>query len=762
MERLRGGGLLVQGTPLMWEDSLPWLSYVREHGVLQFIHTYYAHKGRNGEKLLWGEELEYQILKVDRENKKVRISLRGAEVLETLRGREDKSGRSDNRKEACAWHPEYGAWMIEGTPRMPFGGFVRDLRRVELSMRLRRRRILAALSKDEIVPTITAFPMMGTQDFTDPPTEPNGPVAQSDTCSDAVINGHPRFATLTGNIRKRRGSKVNIKVPLFLDSKTEERCANETIPNPDEPLRMSGFDNWTCPRRHTIEMDCMAFGMGMCCLQVTFQARDIHESRHLYDQLAVLTPIMLALSASTPILKGRLADTDVRWATIAASVDDRTPQERGLEVCAPSHKGQMGWMAGGGARALPKSRYESISSYICDCKQGSDPTSSLDKYNDIPCPIDETSYETLIAAGIDKKLARHIAHLFVRDPLVIYSERIHIPDSDSTDHFENIQSTNWQTVRWKPPPPGSDVGWRVEFRSMEVQLTDFENAAFTVMTVLISRVLLYFRLNLYMPLSKVDKNMQEAHRRDAATEGKFWFRKHMAITEELEDGQTHDECELMSIYEILTGKGTHFPGLLPLVFAYLDNIGCDTLTRDSVRRYAMLLEKRAKGDLLTASAWIRKFVKQHPRYNNDSVVTDEIAYDLLTACSDIGEGRRKAPDLLGNVVIEPLTKDGAYEVSLESTPLDQKQRSLLIEKYRMRALDNKEKGTSISDGWTSPVEEQVMEATGRTPPECRLCVTSHACRCASTEGEKVKRSLSAGLDDESEEFSQAAREAVDS
>lgn len=35
---------------------------------------------------------------------------------------------------------------------------------------------------------------------------------------------------------------------------------------------------------------------------------------------------MLALSASTPIVHGKLADTDVRWATIAASVDDRTPQ----------------------------------------------------------------------------------------------------------------------------------------------------------------------------------------------------------------------------------------------------------------------------------------------------------------------------------------------------------------------------------------------------------------------------------------------------
>lgn len=60
------------------------------------------------------------------------------------------------------------------------------------------------------------------------------------------------------------------------------------------------------------------------------QARDVDESRYMYDQLAVLSPIMLALTAATPVLKGHLVDTDVRWDTIASSVDDRTPAERGL------------------------------------------------------------------------------------------------------------------------------------------------------------------------------------------------------------------------------------------------------------------------------------------------------------------------------------------------------------------------------------------------------------------------------------------------
>ena len=94
---------------------------------------------------------------------------------------------------------------------------------------------------------------------------------------------------------------------------------------------------------------------------------------------------------------------------------------------------------------------------------------------------------------------------------------------------QNIQSTNWQSMRFKPPPPNSSIGWRVEFRPLEVskilsqvpevrakpylvtivcfylqiQLTDFENAALVVFVVLLTRAILSFKLNLYIPMSKV-------------------------------------------------------------------------------------------------------------------------------------------------------------------------------------------------------------------------------------------------------------------
>ena len=42
--------------------------------------------------------------------------------------------------------------------------------------------------------------------------------------------------------------------------------------------------------------------------------------------------MQMALSAAAPIFRGYLADVDCRWNVIAGSVDDRTPEELGLEV----------------------------------------------------------------------------------------------------------------------------------------------------------------------------------------------------------------------------------------------------------------------------------------------------------------------------------------------------------------------------------------------------------------------------------------------
>lgn len=220
--------------------------------------------------------------------------------------------------------------------------------------------------------------------------------------------------------------------------------------------------------RPCIHMDAMAFGMGMCCLQITFQATDMDESRFLFDQLAVMAPIMMALTASTPVLKGRLADTDCRWGIISECVDDRRPAERGREGGPepdPEVAGEFisplkvmtnnfraaslfahGIFAGKGYRRLYKSRYDSISTFIFQGQYEESHMNNriLNMYNDIPVPIDEDKYRELRDAGIDPLLSQHIAHIFVRDPLVIFEGAIEeVDDETQTEHFESIQSTNW-------------------------------------------------------------------------------------------------------------------------------------------------------------------------------------------------------------------------------------------------------------------------------------------------------------------------------
>lgn len=71
---------------------------------------------------------------------------------------------------------------------------------------------------------------------------------------------------------------------------------------------------WTSP--NVVEMDSTVFGTGCCCLQVTLQAHTLSEARFMYDQFVVLSPFMLAVTASTPIFKGMLVDGDVRWSVV--------------------------------------------------------------------------------------------------------------------------------------------------------------------------------------------------------------------------------------------------------------------------------------------------------------------------------------------------------------------------------------------------------------------------------------------------------------
>ncbi|KAK7930773.1 hypothetical protein WMY93_007168 [Mugilogobius chulae] len=437
-------GLLSQGSPLNWEETKKYADHIRKHGIIQFLNIY--------------NKVEYMLMEWDDKDEKVRLVLRTAEVLEALQ----EQGEKINPNHPTLWRPEYGSYMIEGHQG----------------------------SHNETLATVTAFPRLGCPGFTRPehaPTPVEKGVSKSLFFPDQAINVHPRFSTLTRNIRHRRGEKVVINVPIFKDKCTPSPFVEKFPEDDGEAARAALPDH--------IYMDAMGFGMGNCCLQVTFQACSIDEARYLYDQLTTFCPIVMALSAASPFYRGYVSDIDCRWGVISASVDDRTEEERGLK---------------------------------------------------------------------------------------------------------NIQSTNWQSMRFKPPPPNSEIGWRVEFRPMEVQLTDFENAAYVVFVVLLTRVILSYKLDFLIPLSK---------------EGVF-------------------------------------QGLIPILNCYLENMEVDVDTRCTILNYLKLIKKRASGELMTMAKWMREFVANHPQYKQDSVITDKINYDLMRKCDRIAKGEEQCPELFGN----PLNK----------------------------------------------------------------------------------------------------------
>jgi glutamate--cysteine ligase catalytic subunit len=327
---------------------------------------------------------------------------------------------------------------------------------------------------------------------------------------------------------------------------------------------------------------------------------------------------------------------------------------------------------------IPKSRYASNSTYI-----SKDPR-LRSEYFDPNLVVDYDIKQKFVDGGMDDLLATHFAHLFIRDPIVIFNEDLQELDLTKSDHFENLQSTNWQHIRFKPPPSGSDIGWRVEFRPMEIQITDFENAAFSIFMVLITRAILSFDLNFYVPITRVSENMETAHKRDAVLNQKFWFRKNPFSKKHAVKSNTgspapgasgmgsrpvsrpvsrpatpplgpvEDEYELMSVDEVINGQqqgqgSGEFPGLIPLVESYLNSLNVDVETRCELAQYLDLIRKRADGRLWTGAKWMREFVTKHPDYKKDSAVTDGIQYDLVKAAEEIT--RLEGKDGLGKEML---------------------------------------------------------------------------------------------------------------
>lgn len=132
------------------------------------------------------------------------------------------------------------------------------------------RRSLARqhLKPNEVPLTVTSFPRLGVSgQFTEPYFDPSNAISSHSLfLPQEITNPHARFPsvlqlhlvfffiiysiyhcrTLTANIRSRRGSKVAINLPLFIDSETPRPFIDPSIPwdrslYPEDPRNWSAF-----------------------------------------------------------------------------------------------------------------------------------------------------------------------------------------------------------------------------------------------------------------------------------------------------------------------------------------------------------------------------------------------------------------------------------------------------------------------------------------------------------------------------------------
>lgn len=155
---------------------------------------------------------------------------------------------------------------------------------------------------------------------------------------------------------------------------------------------------------------------------------------------------------------------------------------------------------------IEKSRYSSINHFISNDKR------AFNAYNDKRYTINKKMKKYLKEEAeknglkLDKRILNHIAYQLVRDNLCLFEDSLGQGHPASTAHFEAYQSSNWNDVRFKPPPSlTSNIGWRVEFRTVDAQIHPDQNFLFSHAIQILYRMITSKKLNLnfYIPISLV-------------------------------------------------------------------------------------------------------------------------------------------------------------------------------------------------------------------------------------------------------------------
>ncbi|KAE8395824.1 glutamate-cysteine ligase-domain-containing protein [Aspergillus alliaceus] len=492
----------------------------------------------------------------------------------------------------------------------------------------RRALIKSLLGPSQYPLTIASFPRLGVKgQYSTPHYAPSQSNIHYRMLPPQLLSPALRHVYMAQKILGRRQRPIGVHVPLFQDRDTPRSFLDD----PFSSKKPEKEDN-------CVYLEGQGFGCGCCALQTTFQTETERDARWLHDQLVILGPTMMALTAATPIFKGFLVNTDSRWNCLVASLDDRTQTEVSDFITASKT-----------CCSVPLTRWSSNRVYLSHER----PPDIANACRQVR--VDESARQQLLEGGMDESIALYFSHIIWYDPLCLSQDDIDSMSPETTHILQKFQHGVWHHVHLKMPDASIGAGWRVEFRPMEVQPKDSENAAFSVFMFLLSRAILTYRLNFYIPIELVTESMQRAQSLDAVTKERFWFRRRGWAPDGLDSIQCHpqngcahtlDESTdgaytLMTMDEIINGERStspaRFPGLVAIVRSYL--LDRELLPNEEAKLigYLNLISCRASGSLPTPARWMRNFVAEHEDYQHDSVVTEKICYDMLKEVAKMNE-----------------------------------------------------------------------------------------------------------------------------
>lgn len=194
---------------------------------------------------------------------------------------------------------------------------------------------------------------------------------------------------------------------------------------------------------------------------------------------------------------------------------------------------------------------------------------------------------------------------------------------------------------------------------METQITDYENAAFTSLIVLISRMILSRSVpQWYMPLSLVDENMARAHVRDAVRTQRFFWpvasSRSSSHGSPSSSSSSSSSCTELSLDQILNGSDDHsWTGLFPMIRSFLGEQqlsgAISSATFSMMNEYVQLAANRASGRLVTTANYLRSIVASHPDYLKDSRISESVNAHIVQVCDNINHGLLRPIELLGTL-----------------------------------------------------------------------------------------------------------------